>query len=163
MVMICIFQGSWGRIWHVMMRNNQNTPQPPQSHNHKSYAHTGKVMFLYSGLPSLPIELLDTIAPLRGWDGPALLAWANPTRAAKPSFPLGRDCMLLQHGEVSMLPWTSDTDEHWISTISWWLKQKRHPTWIFLHPIVIQFPCIYILIRMVWIPKYMIMLCGSTL
>ena len=29
------------------MRNNQNTPQPRQSHNHKSYTHTGNVMFLW--------------------------------------------------------------------------------------------------------------------
>ena len=154
--------GSWGRLWHVMMRNNQNTPQPSQSHSHKSYTHTGSlllhlVMFLW----------VFRATVLAHWiarhNRPALLAWANPTRAAKPSFPLGRDCMLLQHGEVSILPWTSDTDEHWISTMSWLLKQKRDPTWNFMHPIVIQFPCIYILIRMVWIPKYMIMLCGSTL
>ena len=25
-----IFHGSWGRIWHVMMRDNQDTPQPTQ-------------------------------------------------------------------------------------------------------------------------------------
>ena len=56
--------------------------------------------------------------PLRGWDGPALLAWANATRAAKHSFPLGRDWMLLWHCDVSMLPWTSDMDEHWISMIN---------------------------------------------
>ena len=29
LMILCIFQGSWGRIWHVMMRNNQDTPQPP--------------------------------------------------------------------------------------------------------------------------------------
>jgi len=26
MAMICIFQGSWGRTWHVMMRNKQAGP-----------------------------------------------------------------------------------------------------------------------------------------
>jgi hypothetical protein len=27
-MVMCIFQGSWGKIWHVMLRNNQDTPQP---------------------------------------------------------------------------------------------------------------------------------------
>ena len=70
-------------------------------------------------------ELLGTIPPLRGWDGPALPAWANPTRDAKPSFPLGRDCMLLRHGDVSMLPWTSDMniEAAWLVI---WLPKKEH-------------------------------------
>ena len=87
-----------------------------------------------------PTELLGTIPPLRGWDGPALLAWANPTRAAKPSFPLGRDCMLLRHGEVSILPYERqicmNIESAW--WISWLLKQNRDPTWYYTYPIVVQ-------------------------
>ena len=82
----------------------------------------------------------------------------NPTaarvrraRSAKPSFPLGRNCMFLRHDEVSMLPWTSDMDEHWSARlISWLLKQNRDPTWYYMYPIMAQFPCICILIHMVW-------------
>ena len=43
-------------------------------------------------------------------------------------------------------------------------KQNRDPTWYDMYPIMVQFPRIYIWIRMVWfnIPTYMIMLCRST-
>ena len=30
MVMICIFQRSWGKIWHVMMRSHQDTSPHPK-------------------------------------------------------------------------------------------------------------------------------------
>jgi len=33
MLMICIFQGSWGRIWLVMMWNKQDTANTPPKKN----------------------------------------------------------------------------------------------------------------------------------
>ena len=37
--MICICQKSWGRIWHVMMRNHQDSGYPPNPKLEKRAAH----------------------------------------------------------------------------------------------------------------------------
>ena len=67
---------------------------------------------------------------------PTLLAWANPTRAAEPSFPLGRGCML--------------TAARPSVNVSWLLKPNRGPTW-HNHGIFSMRLCHSIfLIRMLW-------------
>jgi hypothetical protein len=46
--MICIFQGSWGRIWHVMMKNNQDIPPTPPNLN-------GNDMYLSGGMGKMVV------------------------------------------------------------------------------------------------------------
>ena len=100
---------------------------------------------------------------LRGWDGPALLGWANPTRAAKPSFPWvatvcycgTAKCQCCHELQIWM-----KIESAWL--INWLLKQNRDPTWYYMYPTTITMHLYANLYGMINIPTYMIISCRST-